>query len=187
MNWGQSLSWAHRQFTWLTELHNDLDAALPGRVAFASGVTNAGPRHYSESAAPRTVQALQKKKIDDSLEIAALLAFPFLSLGSWCLIKPDSVEKLCFKKRYRHESPMSRMLISCFGAQAVLMGATLATVQRTREFHVAFSALMFPFFIFNCWGLFGAGEKLFTPWLWLDFLGNCLIFSVTSVQAYKLR
>lgn len=115
-----------------------------------------------------------------SLRIVSL-ALPFLSLGGWCLFFPASVERLCFKKKYRHGSLTSKLLISCFGSQAVLMGLSLACLEPTKEFYAVFSAALMPFFAFNAWAILGDGRKVFTDLIWLDFFGNCFLL-YTSIR-----
>lgn len=117
----------------------------------------------------------------------ALLSVPFLGLGAWCLFWPHSVERLCLRKKYRHESVTSGLLMSCFGSQAMLFGLAMLTVEPTREFYGCLAAALTPYFAFNYWGLYGEGRRIFTEFLWLDAIGNCILLAVAGSGYLKLR
>lgn len=53
-----------------------------------------------------------------------------------------------------------------------------------RSFTV-FGLAMTPYVAFNLWFGFGPGRGMFTPWLWLDFIGN-MIFGLGSLYCAKL-
>jgi hypothetical protein len=42
----------------------------------------------------------------------------------------------------------------------------------TRRSFQAFGLAMIPYLGFNAWFGLGPGKGVFTPWLWLDFVGN---------------
>lgn len=99
------------------------------------------------------------------------LAFIFLSLGGWCIVYPNQVERLCFLPEYRHESATSSLLIGCFGAQAVLVGVVIAISEFSPRAFLIFGVMAsIPFFVFNWY--FYYQKSVFKDWMLLDFIGN---------------
>ena len=118
--------------------------------------------------------------------IQMLLAFVFLSLGGWALFFPGMVERLGFLPEYRHDSPTSHLLMSCFGAQAILCGTVIALSEfKARTFLVFGLVGSVPFFIFNWYFLYV--EPMFTSMMWIDFVGNLAILTLCLTGWYKLR
>lgn len=112
------------------------------------------------------------------------LASVFLGLGGWCVVAPTMVETLAFKAEFQHLSDTTRLLLQCFGAQAVLVGI-LSLVSRftARTFLVFGLAASVPFFIFNFWFVYVS--EMFTGLMLLDFAGN-LSFLVIGLYGWYL-
>lgn len=99
------------------------------------------------------------------------LAAIFIGLGGWCLVAPQSVERLALRPEFQHMSATSALFIACFGAQAVLCGLVIALSEFKPRTFLVFGLLgSVPFFAFNWYFVFVA--KMFTPWMLLDFAGN---------------
>ncbi len=114
-----------------------------------------------------------------------LLAAVFGGLGGWCVLLPGMVETLVFQPEFRELSATSRLMIQCFGAQAVLVAVLMSvSVLPARGFLVFGLAGSLPFFVFNYHFLFVA--KMFTPWLLLDFVGNLAILGL-GLWGYRLK
>ena len=119
-----------------------------------------------------------------SLHIQRLLALIFLLLGAWCLIFPGAVERLVLRPEFQIGNHTSELLISCFGAQAMLVGTVIWMAKFTPQTFVVFGLLAsLPFFIFNAYFYFV--EPMFTEWMLLDFIGNVAILA-TSLWGYRL-
>jgi hypothetical protein len=117
--------------------------------------------------------------------IQTLLAIVFLGLGGWCLILPGMVERLAFRPEFQHDSATTRLLMGCFGAQAVLCGTVILLSEfKARTFLVFGLVGSLPFFVFNYYFLFVA--EMFTPLMWLDFVGNIAILSL-CLWGWKLK
>lgn len=118
--------------------------------------------------------------------IQLLLAFVFLSLGGWCLLFPGMVERLALLPEFQHNSATTRLLMGCFGAQAVLCGTVIAlSVFKAKTFLMFGLIGSVPFFLFNWYFLFVA--KMFTPLMWLDFAGNVAILTLCLMGWRKLK
>lgn len=106
--------------------------------------------------------------------IQAGLATPFLGMGGWCLLTPGMVERLSLRPEHVIDSPVSHLLLSCFGAQAMLCGLLILLCRFSRRAFLVFGLLAsLPFFGFNVYFYFI--EPLFTPLMLLDFVGNIAI------------
>ena len=119
-----------------------------------------------------------------SINVQRALAFIFLSLGSWCLLFPLTVESLVFKAEFYIGNRTSQLLMGCFGAQAVLAGIIILTSKfeaRTFLYFGLFGSI--PFFAFNYYFYFV--EAMFTDWMLLDFVGNLGIL-LCGLWGYKL-
>jgi len=119
-----------------------------------------------------------------------LIALPFLVLGSWCLLMPEMVERLCLRPEHYQGSMASTLLIGCFGAQAVLSGLFAWFSRFTRTTFLFYAMALLPFFWFNYWFVFVV--PVFNAWMALDFLSNlamlvlCVIGYRASVRAEAL-
>lgn len=137
----------------------------------------------SNESMPRAAgDAVSNRRIAKALK--SVLALVFLGLGGWCVLAPGTVETLALKDSHRHLSPTSALLLQCFGAQAMLVGALALLSRFTATTFLAFGLLAsVPFFAFNAW--FVWGEKMFTAWMLLDFAGN-LSFFIIGIVGWRL-
>lgn len=109
------------------------------------------------------------------LTIQRLIALPYLILGGWCLIGPHSVERLVFTPAYQHLSATSALMMSCFGAQAVLGSLFIGFSRWERRTFLIYAppkaiGALLPFFWFNTWFVFEV--PMFNRWMLLDFASN---------------
>lgn len=119
-----------------------------------------------------------------ALHVQRLLALVFLLLGGWCLLLPGTVERLALRPEFYIGNHTSELLISCFGAQAMLVGTVIWTSRFLPQTFVVFGLLAsLPFFIFN--GYFYFVERVFTEWMLLDFAGNVSILAL-GLWGYRL-
>jgi hypothetical protein len=110
------------------------------------------------------------------LLIQRLISLPFLVLGAWCLFLPGMVEGLTLTAAYQHNSETSRLLIGCFGAQAVLSGLFAFFSRFTRTTFLVYAIALLPFFWFNYWFVFVV--PMFNAWLALDFVSNLAMLAL---------
>lgn len=110
----------------------------------------------------------------NSRQIQVTLAIIFLALGGWALLMPGMVLGLVFREEYRIDTMASRLLMGCFGAQAVLTGTILALTSFSARGFLVFGIIgSAPFFAFNFYFYFVI--PMFTSWMLLDFVGNISI------------
>lgn len=103
------------------------------------------------------------------------LGMIFLGLGGWCLLFPGMVESLGFRPEHQAGTLTSKVMMGCFGAQAVLCGILIMTARFTPKTFLIFGlAGSIPFFGFNYYFYFV--EPVFSDWMLLDFAGNIGIF-----------
>lgn len=112
-----------------------------------------------------------------TLYIQRLIAFPYLLLGTWCLVAPHMVERLCFNPAYQHLSATSALMIGCFGAQAVLGGLFIWFSRWTRTSFLVYALALLPFFWFNYWFVFEV--PMFNRWMALDFVSNAAMLGLS--------
>ena len=105
-----------------------------------------------------------------ALTAQRLIALPYLVLGSWCLLFPQMVERLCLRPEYQHGTSTSALLIGCFGAQAVVSGLFAAFSRFTARTFLVYAIALLPFFVFNYWFVFVV--PMFNIWMALDFVAN---------------
>lgn len=117
--------------------------------------------------------------VRESRLIQKLIAVPFLGLGAWCLLHPTSVESLSLRAEYQHLSTTSALLISCFGAQAMLAGVILLSCRFTRTTYLVLGIALLPFLAFNYAFVFV--WPLFTSWMALDLAGNLLMIVLCAI------
>ncbi|NVK25128.1 MAG: hypothetical protein HWE10_09390 [Gammaproteobacteria bacterium] len=119
-----------------------------------------------------------------AVHIQNFLACVFLGLGSWCVLEPGTVEQLMLRPEFLVLNETSKLLLVCFGLQAVLCGVVLLL---TKLSHSAFLAIGFfgslPFMVFNYYYYFVA--QMFTDWMLLDLLGSAAML-VCGVLGYRL-
>eukprot|EP00164_Ancoracysta_twista_P012339 GFYU01019347.1.p1 GENE.GFYU01019347.1~~GFYU01019347.1.p1 ORF type:complete len:143 (-),score=31.65 GFYU01019347.1:65-493(-) len=107
-----------------------------------------------------------------------MLSGVFVGLGGWCLVCPGQVETLAFNPEYQINNDTSRLLIACFGSQAILNGIQLWTSTLTKTFYLAFGVATLPFFGFNYY--FCLMKPMMSKWMLLDVLGNITICSICA-------
>jgi hypothetical protein len=110
------------------------------------------------------------------LVIQRLIAVPFLTLGSWCLLAPHSVERLGVNPEYQHLSATSALMMGCFGAQAVLSGLFAWFSRFTATTFLAYGIALLPFFWFNYWFVFEV--PIFNRWMAIDFVSNAVMLAL---------
>jgi len=114
-----------------------------------------------------------------------LIACVFLLLGGWALFAPGHVIDVAIAEAYREDTFLTRFIIACFGAQAVLFGImTLVTKWSARAF-VVFAIALLPFFVFNYY--FHYKEPVLTSIGMLDFAGNVVMFVLAIVGWHAAR
>lgn len=112
------------------------------------------------------------------------LSLVFLLLGSWCLFFPSIVVETTFRLELAFASEQARLIMGCFGAQAVLTGAIILTARFSSMTFLVFGlAGSIPFFVFNFWFLFI--EPVLNQWMLLDFAGNLGIL-VIGIWGWRL-
>lgn len=102
------------------------------------------------------------------------IAMVFLGLGGWALIFSGSLIELAITESYRESTFLTRFIMACFGAQAVLFGIMALIVQWSARGFAAFAVLLLPFFWFNYH--FHYVEPVLTSIGMLDFAGNLIMF-----------
>ncbi|KAF2224450.1 hypothetical protein BDZ85DRAFT_260985 [Elsinoe ampelina] len=101
------------------------------------------------------------------------MAASYAGMGAWCLLFPSTVLSLSLRPAFRTTHPTVILLMRCFGAQAATAGLLLGTAQMTSFSFKAFSLAMVPYIAgFNAWAVLGGGREMFTPWIWMDVIGN---------------
>lgn len=111
------------------------------------------------------------------LILQRLIALPYLTLGSWCLVAPHMVEALMFNPAYQHLSATSALLIGCFGAQAVLGGLFVWFSRWTRTTFLVYAIALLPFFGFNYWLVYEL--PILNRWMALDFGANAAMLGLS--------
>ena len=108
-----------------------------------------------------------------------LIAVPFLVLGAWCLLFPQTVERLGFRQEYYHGSATTALMMACFGAQAMLAGLFAWFSRFTRATFLAYGIALLPFFWFNYWFVFVV--PMFNQWMLLDFAANVAMLALCVI------
>jgi hypothetical protein len=102
-----------------------------------------------------------------------LLAGPFLVLGAWCVLAPGSVEALSLRPEHVIDTQASRVLLGCFGAQAMISGIFAAFSRFTRTTFLVYGIGLLPFFWFNYY--FTIAKPIFTEFMLIDFVSNAIM------------
>jgi hypothetical protein len=113
-----------------------------------------------------------------------MIAAPFLILGSWCLLFPGQVEALSFLPEHYIGTQASRILMGCFGAQAILSGIFATFSRFTRATFLAYGIALLPFFWFNA--QFTLIEPVFSRLMLIDFLANVVMLGFCIVGWHAL-
>jgi hypothetical protein len=103
----------------------------------------------------------------------SMIAAPFLILGSWCLLFPGQVEALSLLPAHYIGTDASRVLMGCFGAQALLSGLFAAFSRFTQVTFLAYGLALLPFFWFNV--QFTLVNPIFSRLMLIDFLANVVM------------
>jgi hypothetical protein len=112
-----------------------------------------------------------------------LIAVPFLVLGAWCLLFPETVERLGVRPEYFHGSPTTKLFVGCFGAQAILSGLFAAFSRFTRTTFLVYGLALLPFFWFNYWFVYKV--PIFNEWMAIDFVSNAFMLILCVVGYLK--
>ena len=111
-----------------------------------------------------------------------VIALVFLGLGGWALMAPGSVIELGFTEAFRENTQVTRFIMACFGAQAVMFGIMALVVKwRARAFAV-FAIVLVPFFVFNWY--FHYEVPMLTAYGMIDFAGNLIMF-IACLVGYR--
>ncbi|KAJ6116126.1 hypothetical protein N7523_005601 [Penicillium sp. IBT 18751x] len=115
------------------------------------------------------------QKLKTVHRIQAAMAFGYSGMGAWCLLQPSFVIGLSLNPPYALVNRTTSLLMSCFGAQAMTCGLLLGAADMSQKSFTIFGLAMIPYVAFNFWFGLGPGRDVFTPWLWLDFVGNMVL------------
>ena len=107
------------------------------------------------------------------------IALVCLGPGGWALLGLGSVIELGFTESYRENTFVTRFVMACFGAQAVLFGLMALVVEWKAWAFLAFAILLPPFFWFNYH--FHYVVPVLTPYGMIDFAGNLTMFIAALV------
>lgn len=114
-----------------------------------------------------------------------LIAAVFLLLGGWALFSPSSVLELAITPEFQENTFLTRFLMACFGAQAVLFGVMALILKFNSRAFAAFGVLLLPFFWFNWY--FHYEVPVLSSIGMLDFAGNVtmLVLAIIGWRAAK--
>ncbi|MEQ8823757.1 MAG: hypothetical protein RIC14_05230 [Filomicrobium sp.] len=120
------------------------------------------------------------------IHIQRLLAFVFLGLGGWALCFPSQVLSIGIRPEFNTGAAVTTVLMSCFGAQAVLCGLVMALSRFTAQTFLVFGIVgSLPFFVFNYYFVFVV--EMFTSWMLLDFAGNIAILVLCLLGYFGVK
>jgi hypothetical protein len=121
--------------------------------------------------------------MSNPLVIQRLIAVPFVVLGAWCLLMPGMVETLTLRPEHQINTTASRIMMGCFGAQAMLAGVFAAFSRFTRTTFLAYGIALLPFFGFNYYFVYV--EQVFSGWMALDFIANLVMLGL-CIQGWRV-
>jgi hypothetical protein len=107
------------------------------------------------------------------------IAVPFITLGGWCLLWPGTVEALSLNPDHYIGTQASRILMGCFGAQAILSGLFAAFSRFTRVTFLVYGSALLPFFWFNYH--FTITEPVFNSYMLIDVISNTVMLGLCAV------
>ena len=113
------------------------------------------------------------------------IAAVFLMLGSWALFAPGSVIELAITPAYREDSFLTRFVMACFGAQAVMFGIVALFVRFTSSAFLVLAIVLLPFFIFDWY--FHVRVPVLNSVGLLDLVGNAVMFALAIIGWGKAR
>lgn len=99
-----------------------------------------------------------------------LIGLPFLILGVWLVISPETVQLLTIRAEARDSGALANLALQCFGAQALLCALFILTSRFTRWTFLAYGVALLPFFWFNWHFVFDV--PIFSPGMMIDFVSN---------------
>lgn len=102
------------------------------------------------------------------------IALVFLGLGGWALFFPGHVIQLGFTEAYREDTFVTRFIMACFGAQAVMFGIMALIVKWKARAFAVFAVVLIPFFGFNYY--FHYEVPVLTAYGMIDLAGNLTMF-----------
>lgn len=105
-----------------------------------------------------------------ALAMQRLIGLPFLILGAWLVLSPDTVQLVAIRPEARETSALATLALQCFGAQALLCALFILTSRFTRYSFLAYGVALLPFFWFNWYFVFV--NPLFTTGMLIDFVSN---------------
>lgn len=103
----------------------------------------------------------------------------FLILGGWALFMPGNVIDLAFTPDYSTNTFVTRFMVACFGAQAVLFGIMALVLRWSSRAFLVFAVLLLPFFWFNWY--FHYEVPVLSSIGMLDFAGNVTMLALALI------
>lgn len=111
-----------------------------------------------------------------------LIAVPFITLGGWALVAPQSVLDLAVRPEMQVTGPLAPLLMGCFGAQAVLCSIFILTSRFTRYSFAVYGVALLPFFWFNYHFYFV--QPVINAVMAVDCIGN-IIMLILCILGWK--
>lgn len=108
-----------------------------------------------------------------------LIALPFLVLGTWLVLSPDTVQLVAIRAEARDMSPLATLALQCFGAQALLCALFILSSRFTRWTFAANAVALLPFFWFNWHFVFV--NPIFTLGMLIDFAANLAMLGLCAL------
>lgn len=110
------------------------------------------------------------------------VAAVFLILGGWALFGPGSVIALGFTADFSENTYVTRFIMACFGAQAVLFGVMALVLKWSARAFAVFAVLLLPFFVFNYY--FHFVVPVLTSYGMIDFAGNTVML-ILAIMGWR--
>jgi len=107
------------------------------------------------------------------------IAAVFLILGGWALFAPGNVIDLGFTEAYRENTYVTRFIMACFGAQAVMFGIMALVVRWQAKAFLVYGIILLPFFVFNYY--FHFEVPVLTSYGMIDFAGNSVMLILAII------
>ncbi len=107
------------------------------------------------------------------------IAAVFLILGGWALFAPGNVIDLGFTEAYRENTYVTRFIMACFGAQAVMFGIMALVVRWRAKAFLVYGIILLPFFVFNYY--FHFEVPVLTSYGMIDFAGNTVMLILAII------
>jgi len=113
------------------------------------------------------------------------IAAVFLILGGWALFAPGNVIDLGFTEAYRENTYVTRFIMACFGAQAVMFGIMALVVRWQAKAFLVYGIVLLPFFVFNYY--FHFEVPVLTSYGMIDFAGNTVMLILAIIGWHAAR